>query len=203
MDEKIRPMLEVNSLVAGYGKKQVLNGLDVVVSYGEIVALIGHNGAGKSTFLKVVFGLLPAWEGRVVFDKKPLNLMKTHDLLRAGMAYIPQGNRVFTDLSVRENLEIAGVTLSSRERLKDGINRALELFPTLRARLHQRAGTLSGGEKQMLALANSFVLSPRMILLDEPSLGLSPWMVKEAFSQIEQLNCKNGVTVLIVEQKSP
>jgi branched-chain amino acid transport system ATP-binding protein len=195
------PLLSVHSLVAGYGKKQVLKGVDVVLSVGEIVALIGHNGAGKSTLLKTIFGLLPVWEGRILFNGKPLNAAKPRDLLRAGMSYIPQGNRVFTDLTVRENLEIGGVTLSDKRQLAAGIERALTMFPVLKERLRQRAGTLSGGEKQMLALGNALVLSPRLLLLDEPSLGLSPVLIKEALGRIQQLNRDNGVTILIVEQK--
>jgi branched-chain amino acid transport system ATP-binding protein len=195
------PLLDVQSLFTGYGKKQILNGVDLFVSTGQITALIGHNGAGKSTLLKAVFGLLPVWGGQVTFDGKPLNSAKPRELLRSGMAYIPQGNRVFTDLTVWENLEIGGVTLPDRERLKEGIDRALGLFPVLRPRLRQRAGTLSGGEKQMLALGNALVLSPRLLLLDEPSLGLAPAMVKEVLGRIAQLNRDNGMTILIVEQK--
>lgn len=194
-------LLCVNALVSGYGKKQVLNGVDITVSVGRIAALIGHNGAGKSTLLKAIFGLLPVWKGQVIFDGNLLNSAKPRDLLRSGMAYIPQGNRVFTDLTVRENLEIGGVTLSNKHQLAEGIERALAMFPVLKERLRQRAGTLSGGEKQMLALANALVLSPRMLLLDEPSLGLSPALIKEALARLQQINRDNGVTILIVEQK--
>lgn len=194
-------LLEVRSVVAGYGNKQVLNGVSLGIAPGEIVALIGHNGAGKSTLLKSVFGLLPVWRGQVTYDGQPLDSAKPRDLLRRGMAYVPQGNRVFTDLTVRENLEVGGVTLPDKQKRKEGIDRALTMFPALKERLHQYAGTLSGGEKQMLALANSLVLSPRFLLLDEPSLGLSPSLVTEALDQIRELNSKNGVTVLVVEQK--
>ena len=193
--------LTICSLVSGYGKKQVLNGVDIRVPTGEIVALIGHNGAGKSTLLKAVFGLLPVWSGQVFFDGNLLKSPKPRDLLRAGMSYIPQGNRVFTDLTVRENLEIGGVTLSDKRKLAEGIERALAMFPVLKERLRQRAGTLSGGEKQMLALGNALVLSPRMLLVDEPSLGLAPPLVKEALNRFQQLNKDDGVTILIVEQK--
>lgn len=195
------PLLRVDSLVAGYGKKQILNGVSLEVASGEIVALIGHNGAGKSTLLKAVFGLLRVWGGQVVYDGRALNGATPRELLRAGMAYVPQGNRVFTDLTVEENLEMGGVTLPGKELLKAGIERALTLFPVLRERLRQRAGTLSGGEKQMLALANALIVSPRMLLLDEPSLGLAPPMVTEALGRIQQISRDSNVSVLIVEQK--
>jgi branched-chain amino acid transport system ATP-binding protein len=196
-----QPLLRVDSLVTGYGKKQILNGVSLNVAPGEIVALIGHNGAGKSTLLKAVFGLLPIWKGEVAYDGKPLNSARPRDLLRQGVAYVPQGNRVFTDLSVRENLEIGGITLPDKRHLVKGIERALTMFPILRERLKQQAGTLSGGEKQMLALANALVLSPRLLLLDEPSLGLAPALVTEALSRIQQLSRDKGVSILIVEQK--
>ena len=199
-DEK-PALLTLNSLVTGYAKKQVLNGVTIEVPRGEIVALIGHNGAGKSTLLKAAFRLLPIWQGEIIYDGKPLDSAKPRDLLRRGMAYIPQGNRVFTDLTVRENLEIGGVTLSSKQERSEGIERALTMFPMLRERLRQRAGTLSGGEKQMLALANAWVLAPRLLLLDEPSLGLALNMIGEALRRIQQLNRDNGVTILVVEQK--
>jgi branched-chain amino acid transport system ATP-binding protein len=194
-------LLKVNDLVAGYGKKQILNGVSLEVAPGEIVALIGHNGAGKSTLLKAVFGLLRVWGGQVVYDGRTLNGATPRELLRAGMAYVPQGNRVFTDLTVQENLEMGGVTLPRKELLKAGIERALTLFPVLRERLRQRAGTLSGGEKQMLALANALIVSPKMLLLDEPSLGLAPPMVTDALGRIQQISRDSSVTVLIVEQK--
>jgi len=199
-DEK-PALLRVSSLVTGYGNMQVLNGISAEVIAGEIVALIGHNGAGKSTLLKTVFGLLPIWRGQVIYDGQPLDSTEPRDLLRRGMAYIPQGNRVFTDLTVRENLEIGGVTLPSKQERNQGIERALTLFPLLRERLGQRAGTLSGGEKQMLALANALVLSPRLLLLDEPSLGLAPNLIGEALDCIKQLNRDKDMTILIVEQK--
>ena len=197
MNTDSTPILRVDCLVAGYGKKQVVNGVSLEVAPGEIVALIGHNGAGKSTLLKAVFGLLRVWGGQVVYDGRALNGATPRDLLRAGMAYVPQGNRVFTDLTVQENLEMGGVTLPGKDLLKAGMERALTLFPVLRERLRQRAGTLSGGEKQMLALANALIVSPRMLLLDEPSLGLAPPMVTEALGRIQQISRDSKVSVLL------
>ena len=200
MPEEPRRLLVVGDLVSGYGKKQVLNGVTLEISAGEIVALIGHNGAGKSTLLKALFGLIPVWGGRIALDGNELRAANPRELLRAGVSFVPQGNRVFPDLNVRENLEMAGVTLPNR-RLNDDFERVFMLFPMLKALLRQRAGTLSGGEKQMLALANALVLSPRLLLLDEPSLGLSPPLVAEALKRIQQISLDSGTAVLIVEQK--
>ncbi len=194
-------LLVLEGLVTGYGKKQVLNGVSVDVDCGETVAVIGHNGAGKSTLLKTVFGLLPLWEGKVRLDGEVLASPNPRDLLHRGVAYAPQGNRVFTDLTVRENLEMGGVTLRNQAQLKEGIERVLTLFPALKPRLRQRAGTLSGGEKQMLARANALIVSPRLLLLDEPSLGLAPPLVRAALGRIQQIAQDDGVACLIVEQK--
>ena len=201
MVESGRGFLNVDALVTGYGKKQVVNGVSLEVAPGEIVALIGHNGAGKSTLLKAIFGLLPIWSGQVVLDGKALAAPEPRELLKVGVAYVPQGSRVFTDLTVRENLEMGGVTLSNGTQLKEGIERVFTLFPALKPRLRQRAGTLSGGEKQMLALGMALVLWPRLLLLDEPSLGLAPPLVAEALGRIQQISRDSGAAVLIVEQK--
>jgi ABC-type branched-subunit amino acid transport system ATPase component len=199
--EETAKLLGVVELVTGYEKKQVVNGVSLEVSRGEVVALIGHNGAGKSTLLKAVFGLLPVWKGQVVLDGQVLRSQTPRELLRAGVAYVPQGNRVFTDLTVRENLEMGGVTLRNKKLLKERIEGVFSLFPALEPRLKRRAGTLSGGEKQMLALANALVLSPRLLLLDEPSLGLAPPLVTEALTRIRQISSDSGAACLIVEQK--
>ncbi len=194
-------LLRAESLATGYGKKQVLNGVSLSLMQREVVAMVGHNGAGKSTLLKVLFGLIPLWEGRIFLDGRFLQSVNPRELLRAGMVYVPQGNRVFTDLTVHENLKIAGITLGNGRRLDCGMERALSLFPPLKPRLRQRAGTLSGGEKQMLALAKALVLSPRVLLLDEPSLGLAPPLVSDSLGRIQHISRDSGVAVLIVEQK--
>lgn len=201
MPEQARPLFKADGIVTGYGAKQVLNGVSIEVVPKEIVAMIGHNGAGKSTLLKAVFGLLPLWHGQVIVDNARLSSPKPRELLGMGMAYVPQGNRIFTDLTVRENLEMGGFTLSDSAHMKEGIERVLALFPILKQRLRQRAGTLSGGEKQMLALGNAIILSPRLLLLDEPSLGLAPQLVTQAFRHIQEISRDFGVAVLIVEQK--
>jgi branched-chain amino acid transport system ATP-binding protein len=194
-------IFRVNELVTGYGKKQVLNGVSLEVAPGEIVALIGHNGAGKSTLLKAVFGLIPVWRGQIFYNGAAVTSPNLRELLRSGVAYVPQGNRVFTDLTVRENLEMGGTTLPTKQAVSDGMERVFTLFPSLKERLKQRAGTLSGGEKQMLALGNALILSPKLLLLDEPSLGLAPPLVSQALGRIQQISKDAGMTVVIVEQK--
>jgi branched-chain amino acid transport system ATP-binding protein len=173
--------------------------LDVDVA--EVVALIGHNGAGKSTLLKAIFGLIPIWEGIVRLGGVAIETPSPRVLLRQGVAYVPQGNRVFSDLTVKENLEIACVTLARRNEVDDAIERTLDWFPLLRDLLKRRAGTLSGGEKQMLALGNGLMTMPKLLLLDEPSLGLAPPLVSGALQRIKTISQDKGITFLIVEQK--
>ena len=201
MPEPNDGILKVESLVTGYGHKQVLRSVSLRVGSGEIVALIGHNGAGKSTLLKAAFGLLPIWDGHVLLDGTPVGRPEPRRLLEAGVAYVPQGNSVFMELSVRENLEVGTTVLRNRKRLQQRIEHVLTLFPALRGRLRQRAGTLSGGEKQMLALASGLLTEPRILLLDEPSLGLAPPLVTKAFEQVRLISQSSGVAVLVVEQK--
>lgn len=201
MDESQSRLLSVNDLVAGYGKREILKGVSLSLDRGEIVALIGHNGAGKSTLLQTIFGLLPIWEGRVVLDEQVIEVPNPRHLLHAGIAYVPQGNRVFADLTVRENLEMGGATAESKHLVSAGIERVVTLFPMLRSLMNQRAALLSGGQKQMLALGSGLVLAPRMLLLDEPSLGLAPPMVSRVLAQVKEISKVSGVAVLIVEQK--
>ncbi len=201
MPEASTCLLDVKNLVAGYGKREVIKGVSVNVGLAEIVALIGHNGAGKTTLLKAIFGLIPIRGGEVILDAGTLRSPNPQKLLALGVAYVPQGNRVFTELTVRENLELGGVTLPNKARLNEGINRALDLFPALKPKLRQRAGALSGGEKQMLALSNALVLSPRLLLLDEPSLGLAPQLVSQTLQRINEISTASKTAVLIVEQK--
>lgn len=201
MPESSDSLLDVKDLVAGYGKREVVRTVSIEVRVGRIVALIGHNGAGKSTLLKAIFGLIPISSGHVTLDRKVLLSPSPRLLLQAGVAYVPQGNRIFTDLTVQENLEMGGTALANKARIKDGIEQALSLFPALRPKLQQRAGTLSGGEQQMLALSNAVVLSPRLLLLDEPSLGLAPRLVSQALEHVRQVSVESGAAVLIVEQK--
>jgi ABC-type branched-subunit amino acid transport system ATPase component len=199
------PLLSIIGLEAGYGGKRVLEGVSLAVAPGEIVALIGHNGAGKSTLLKAIFGLAAVSGGEVVFAGEPLipTSEGPRELIQLGISYLPQGNRVLTDLTVEENLRIGVAVLGRRARFQqtEAVEKAFELFPALVARRRARAGTLSGGEKQMLALGNALILSPRLLLLDEPSLGLAPALVTRAFDQLQNVSATLGTTVLIVEQK--
>lgn len=201
MAKRSAKLLEVAGLATGYGKKQVVADVSVDVAAGEVVALIGHNGAGKSTLLKAIFGLLPTWSGSVSLDGTKLQSPTPRELLKLGVSYVPQGNRIFTDLSVRENLEMGAAAVLDRRRFRQQTERIFRLFPVLEPRLRQRAGTLSGGEKQMLALASALLLSPRLLLLDEPSLGLAPPLVSDALVLIRQVAENDNTAVLIVEQK--
>lgn len=195
------PLLRAETLVTGYGKKQVLRGVSLELHEAEKVAIIGHNGAGKSTLLKALFGLLPLWNGTISLAGQLVIEPMPRHLLHSGVVYVPQGSRIFTDLSVHENLKVGyAETLTAAQRA-DAINRVLTLFPELEDRLRHRAGTLSGGEKQMLALGRALVLSPRVLLLDEPSLGLAPAAASATLRTIQDLSCRTSTAVLIVEQR--
>ena len=193
-------MLEIIELETGYDKKKVLNGVSIKIEKGEIVALIGPNGAGKSTVLKAVFGLLRTWGGKIIFEGKEIQNRKPSLNVRGGLSYVPQGSRVFDELTVLENLEVGGYILDVKRELKLKIEDTFDSFPKLKERMHQRAEKLSGGEKQMLALGRALMLSPKLILLDEPSLGLAPKLAGEAIQAIKEINTKLKTTVLIVEQ---
>ena len=193
-------ILEISDLETGYGKKQVLFGLSLDVKAGEIVALIGPNGSGKSTVLKTVCGLIQPWRGEVSFEDDIINGSDPAENVARGITFCPQGNLVFHDMTVMENLEIGGFPLK-RNDAKERIAEVLEIFPVLKDRLKQDAGKLSGGEQQMVALARALVPKPKLLMLDEPSLGLSPKLIGVVFDKIIEINKKNGVTFLIVEQK--
>lgn len=193
-------MLEVRELETGYGKKQVLFGLTMEVCEGEIVALIGPNGAGKSTVLKAICGLIPPWSGEILFTGYEINSSSPAQNVARGITFAPQGSRVFADLSVMENLEIGGFQFS-RSELKSRIAQMFQLFPVLKERVRQDAGKLSGGEQQMLAIARALLPKPKLLMLDEPSLGLSPNLVKDVFGKIIEINNEIGVSFLVVEQK--
>ncbi|MCX7227655.1 MAG: ABC transporter ATP-binding protein [Burkholderiales bacterium] len=191
-------LLEIAGLRGGYGRTEVLRGVDLTVAAGEVVALLGSNGAGKSTLNNTVCGIVPAWSGRVSFDGRDLSGAHYRDVVRAGLIQVPEGRRVFPDLDVRENLEL-GSFARGRARRAANLERVLAIFPRLAERLAQKAGTMSGGEQQMLAIGRGLMAEPRLLILDEPSLGLSPLLVEELFALILRLHGE-GLSVLLVEQ---
>jgi len=193
-------MLDIKDIQAGYGKKRVLNNVSLNVKHNEIVAIIGPNGAGKSTMLKVICGLIPIWGGEIIFDDVHISDSSPAKNVSRGITLCPQGNRVFDKLSVIENLRIGGIHLHPRE-LKEQIGQILQIFPILKDRLRQNAGTLSGGEQQTLALCRSLIAKPKLLMLDEPSLGLSPYLVRTVFEKIVDINRENKLSILVVEQK--
>jgi branched-chain amino acid transport system ATP-binding protein len=192
-------ILEVRNLTAGYGGRSVLRGLSLGVSTGEIVAILGPNGAGKSTLLKAIFGMLRPSTGSVRYRGTDISGRLPFHNLNDGLVYVMQGNRAFDALTVEENLEVVFIPKRAG-RVKDRVEAVLELFPKLRPLLSRRAGTLSAGEKQLLALARGLIPEPVLLLLDEPTMGLAPGAVSEALSRLNELNKNLGVTVLLVEQ---
>lgn len=197
-------LLEADGLSAGYGKVQVLRGLSFACDRGEIVVLVGHNGAGKSTCLKTVFGLLAPTAGRITLDGRDVTSLPAADRVRRGLAYVPQtsnvGRSIFPNHTVWENLELGGYASSDRTRVRSGICEALARFPFLEGKATVRAGLLSGGQQQMLAVAMGLVLRPALLLLDEPTSGLSPAMAQDLMRQVRVLRDELGVGVVIVEQ---
>lgn len=190
-------MLELDHIQSGYGPVQVLYDLSLTARAGEVLCLLGRNGAGKTTALKSIMGLLPLSGGRVILDGEELSAMPAHEVPRQGVGYVPQGRRLFTELTVAENIEIG---LMTRGKGKDVRERVLEMYPRLRERLHQRAETLSGGEQQMLATARALCLEPKVLLLDEPTEGLQPSMIALIQDTVREMRAQ-GVAVILVEQR--
>jgi branched-chain amino acid transport system ATP-binding protein len=193
-----RNLLEVKGLEAGYGKIAVLHGVDLRIGAGEVVALLGPNGAGKTTLLRAVSGLLPVTGGSVTFDGQDLSRASPREAARAGLVHVIEGHRVFTQISVADNLLLAGYDLPRGERAAR-IEEALSFFPEIAAKRHDRGGALSGGQQQMLAVAQGLVRRPRLLMLDEPSAGLSPVLVDRVLGVVNELRAK-GTSVLLVEQ---
>ncbi len=194
-------MLSVSGLHTFYGRIEALRGVDVDVDEGEIVTLIGANGAGKSTLLMTICGDPRAAEGRIVFDGDDITELPTYEIVRRGIAQSPEGRRIFPFMSVLENLQI-GASGTDPQYFAEDLERVFTLYPLLRERRHQRGGTLSGGEQQMLAIGRALMSRPRLLLLDEPSLGLAPMLVKQIFSVIRDINERQNVTVFLVEQNA-
>jgi branched-chain amino acid transport system ATP-binding protein len=194
------PLIHVDDVVAGYlPGVNILQGCSLELADGELVAIIGPNGAGKSTLVKVLFGLVPVRTGRILFKGEDITGMKAHQLVSRGIGYVPQNRNVFTTLSVHENLEM-GLYLAPR-KLRDRVAHVVDIFPRLGERLSQRAGALSGGERQMLAMARALMMEPSVLLLDEPSAGLSPVLQEQVFERVKQIN-GTGVSVVMVEQNA-
>jgi branched-chain amino acid transport system ATP-binding protein len=197
-NKPIKPLLSIRQLRGGYGSVEILRGIDIDVGEGEIVALLGSNGAGKSTLNNVLCGIYPAWGGSIAFDGKELTKAHYRDVVKAGLIQVPEGRKIFPNLNVLENLELGSFT-RARERRSQNLERVFGIFPKLKTRLSQLAGTMSGGEQQMLAIGRGLMAEPRLLILDEPSLGLSPLLVEEMFSLIQKLHVE-GLAVLLVEQ---
>jgi branched-chain amino acid transport system ATP-binding protein len=194
------PLLAVEGLTVTYGAVRAVTGVSFQVYEGELVTLIGANGAGKSSTLRAIAGLVPAAGGRIMLDGQPILAVPAHDLPRRGLVLVPEGRRVFGELSVLENLDLGAYT-RPRSELHADLDRVYDLFPILKERAGQAAGTLSGGEQQMLAIGRALMARPRMLLLDEPSLGLAPAIVRHLFALLRQLH-DAGVTILLVEQNA-
>jgi branched-chain amino acid transport system ATP-binding protein len=195
------PLLELRDVAAGYGPIQILHGVSLHVNQQEIVAIIGPNGAGKSTTFKVIMGLVTHLGGEVIYDGRSLVGQPPDRILGFGLAYVPQGRVVFTQMTVRENLEMGAYLERDRGTIEASMQRVFSLFPRLAERRKQLAGSMSGGEQQMLAMARGLMMRPKMMMLDEPSLGLSPRLVDEVFDKTVEM-AKDGLTVMLVEQNA-
>ena len=194
-------MLKIENLHIKYGAIHAVKGIDIEVNEGEIVTLIGANGAGKTSILKALSGLVKPSEGTITYDGKVLNKKSAQDIMKAGISHVPEGKRIFADMTVLENLELGAYQRKDKEGIKKDLEAIYERFPILKDRSKQAAGTLSGGEQQMLAMGRALMANPKILLLDEPSMGLAPILVKEIFSIIKDINAK-GTTILLVEQNA-
>lgn len=194
-------MLEIKNLEVYYGVIQAIKGISFEVNKGEVIALIGANGAGKTTILHTITGLLSPKKGSVMYEGTDITKIPAHKIVSLGMAHVPEGRRVFADLSVYENLKMGAYTRKDKNEVEETLERVYERFPRLNERKNQMAGTLSGGEQQMLAMGRALMSKPKIILMDEPSMGLSPILVNEIFDIIQEVS-KSGTTVLLVEQNA-
>jgi branched-chain amino acid transport system ATP-binding protein len=194
-------MLDIRGVKSFYGNIMALKGVDVAVNEGEIVTLIGANGAGKSTLMMTVFGTPRAREGRILYQGQDITQMPSHQIAHLRIAQSPEGRRIFPRMTVRENLQM-GAEIDAGKYFEQDLERVTTLFPRLKERINQRGGTLSGGEQQMLAIARALMSRPKLLMLDEPSLGLAPLIVKQIFEVIRDLNQRDGMTVFLVEQNA-
>jgi branched-chain amino acid transport system ATP-binding protein len=194
-------LLEVENMHSFYGYIHALRGVSLTVEEGEVVTLIGSNGAGKTTTLRSIHGILPPREGRVVFRGEEIQGLPAHDMIKRGIAQSPEGRKIFHRMTVTENLEMGAYHRNDRKEIQEDMARVYDLFPRLKERVKQEAGTMSGGEQQMLAIGRSLMSRPKLLLLDEPSMGLAPVLVERIFQVVEEIN-KQGTTILLVEQNA-
>ena len=192
-------LLSMENVTTGYGKAQVLKKVNISLEKGEIVALIGANGAGKTTSLRCITGIIKPWEGTIKFNNQKIDALEPYEIVSLGISYCPEGRDIFANLSVYENLKVGGYLVKDRREFKSNLNRIYELFPRLQERRNQIAGSLSGGEQQMLAIGRALMSTPSVLLLDEPSLGLAPIIMESIFETIKQVN-SSGTSILLVEQ---
>lgn len=192
--------LEVRGIESGYGKIQVLWGVDVTLQEGSMAAVLGPNGAGKTTLLRTIMGIIRAWRGSVMMYGLDITSMPSHRRVELGLTMVPEGRRLFPDLTVRENLELGAYTRRARERIEETLELVFNLFPRLKERLHQKAGSLSGGEQQMLAMARALMTRPKVLMLDEPSQGLAPKIAWEVAETLDKIRREVGISVILVEQ---
>ncbi len=195
-------LLEIKNLEASYGKLQVLRGVNLNVKENEIVAIIGPNGAGKSTVLKSIMSMVKKDKGEITLDNKNIIKLQTHEIVKQGISLVPQGRIVFQSLSVEENLEMGAFLINNKEKVKQRLKEMYEFFPILNQRKNERASNLSGGQQQMVSIARSLILRPKILLMDEPSLGLAPKIIHEVFEKIKEIRKKFGLTIVIVEQNA-
>jgi len=195
------PLLELDNVHSYYGHIQALRGISLTVDEGEVVTLIGSNGAGKTTTLRSIHGVLPPREGKIVFAGEEIQGLPAHDMISRGISQSPEGRKIFRRMTVRENLEMGAYHRNDNTSVREDMDRVFELFPRLQERVKQEAGTMSGGEQQMLAIGRALMSRPRLLLLDEPSMGLAPVLVERIFDTIQEIN-KQGTTILLVEQNA-
>ena len=196
------PLIEFRKVCTGYGQMKVLHGIDLKIHEGEIVTLIGSNGAGKTTTLMTLSGVNRVWEGEITYAGSSINSLAAHEIVAAGISHVPEGRQIFRDLTVLENLRLGAFLRNDEDGILADLKKSFGMFPILEERQSQLGGTLSGGEQQMLAIARGLMARPKVLLLDEPSLGLAPLIVKDIFDTIVQVNKELGVTVLLVEQNA-
>lgn len=194
-------MLKITNLKAGYDGMEILHGINLEVNPGEIVSIIGPNGSGKSTSLKSIFNLCKIYSGKIMFKDKEITRLPTHELIYEGVSYVPQGRQVFSDLTVRENLEMGAFVFNGKDLVEKNIEEVFKKFPFLKEKQNQYAFSLSGGQQQVLAIARALMQNPSLLLLDEPSLGLAPKTMKEIFEIIKKIN-KEGISIMLVEQNA-